>query len=161
MQDKVALSARRALPFFFLTLLISASWLLTGEDRHLSQPTLLPATTDQTESGDSTTSQYMKINEAYGKLPLSFEHNQGQTDGQVVFLSRGPGYNLFLTATEAVLVLRGAGASNSASDTEVRADTQVTAVRMRLVGASRAPRVQGLDPLPGRTNYLLGNDPKK
>src|SRR5688500_8284056 len=38
-------------------------------------------------------------------LPLSFEPNVGQTDKQVRFLSRAPGYNLFLTATEAVFAL--------------------------------------------------------
>jgi len=43
---------------------------------------------------------------SYGSLPLSFEANQGQTDSQVRFLSRGKGYTLFLTSTEAVLALR-------------------------------------------------------
>jgi hypothetical protein len=43
--------------------------------------------------------------ETYGKLPLSFEANQGQTDRQVKFLARGRGYTLFLTPTEAVLAL--------------------------------------------------------
>src|SRR5579863_2091963 len=33
----------------------------------------------------------------YGNLPLSFEANQGQTDSEVRFLSRGKGYTLFLT----------------------------------------------------------------
>lgn len=45
----------------------------------------------------------LRANEAYGKLPLSFELNQGQTDTQVKFLSRGSGYSLFLTSNEAVL----------------------------------------------------------
>jgi len=40
---------------------------------------------------------------AYGKLPMAFEANEGQSDPRVKFLSRGPGYTLFLTATEAVL----------------------------------------------------------
>lgn len=44
-----------------------------------------------------------KVLETYGRLPLSFEANQGQTDSQVRFISHGSGYNLFLTATEAVL----------------------------------------------------------
>jgi len=44
--------------------------------------------------------------EHFGKLPLSFEANHGQTDGQVKFLSRGSGYTLFLTSNEAVLALR-------------------------------------------------------
>ncbi len=39
----------------------------------------------------------------YGKLPLSFEANQGQVSGPVQFLSRGLGYTLFLTGDEAVL----------------------------------------------------------
>src|SRR5438876_6522333 len=46
----------------------------------------------------------------YGKLPLSFETNQGQTDSQVQFLARGGGYTLFLTSTEAVLSLHGSEA---------------------------------------------------
>jgi hypothetical protein len=37
-----------------------------------------------------------KILEGYGKLPLSFEANRGQTDARVKFLSRGIGYTLFL-----------------------------------------------------------------
>jgi hypothetical protein len=41
----------------------------------------------------------------YGKLPMGFEANQGQTDPQVRFLSRGNGYSLFLTDREAVLAL--------------------------------------------------------
>lgn len=49
-----------------------------------------------------------RISEAYGKLPLSFEANEGQTDPQVKFLARGSGYSLFLTPTEAVLTLRTA-----------------------------------------------------
>jgi hypothetical protein len=44
----------------------------------------------------------------YGRLPLSFEANRGQTDGRVKFLSRGHGYSLFLTGNEAVLALRNA-----------------------------------------------------
>src|SRR5437667_6232933 len=50
----------------------------------------------------------------YGKLPLSFEANQGQTDSQVQFLARGGGYTLFLTSTEAVLSLQGRQASTRA-----------------------------------------------
>ena len=46
------------------------------------------------------------IAESYGKLPLSFEANNGQVDDAVKFLSRGNGYTLFLTSTEAVLSLR-------------------------------------------------------
>lgn len=41
----------------------------------------------------------------YGKLPLHFEPNQGQWDSKVKFASRGPNYGLFLSNTEALMVL--------------------------------------------------------
>src|SRR5207237_9361605 len=49
-----------------------------------------------------------RLREGYGRLPLSFEANQGQTNSSVKFLSRGSGYNLFLRPTEAVLRLETA-----------------------------------------------------
>jgi hypothetical protein len=48
------------------------------------------------------------IAERYGKLPLAFEPNVGQTDPQVKFLARGSGYTVFLTDTAAVFALRPA-----------------------------------------------------
>ncbi|MEE9533318.1 MAG: SBBP repeat-containing protein, partial [Acidimicrobiia bacterium] len=88
-----------------------------------------------------------RIVEAYGKLPLSFEVNHGQTDGQVKYLARGRGYTLFLTPDEAMLVL-----SNQ---------SKRTALRMQLVGANPHPKTVASDQLPGKSNYLIGNDPKK
>ena len=46
-----------------------------------------------------------RVSRSYGKLPLSFEANEGQQNQQVQFLCRGSGYDLFLTNREAVLVL--------------------------------------------------------
>src|SRR5438445_8017867 len=46
-----------------------------------------------------------QISEAYGKLPLYFEVNRGQTDPRVRFLARGGHHVVFLTPTETVLVL--------------------------------------------------------
>lgn len=40
------------------------------------------------------------------KAPMSFEANQGQTDQSVNFIARGSGYTVFLTPTEAVMVLQ-------------------------------------------------------
>lgn len=37
------------------------------------------------------------LTEAYGKLPLRFEANLGQTDSAAKFISRGPGYSMYLT----------------------------------------------------------------
>ena len=41
----------------------------------------------------------------YGKMPLAFELNRGQTDERANFLSRSPGYTLYLTQKAAVLSL--------------------------------------------------------
>src|SRR5205085_1298048 len=48
--------------------------------------------------------------EAYGKVSLTFEANEGQTDSQVNFLAHAGGATIFLTATEAVFVQPGADA---------------------------------------------------
>jgi hypothetical protein len=89
--------------------------------------------------------------EEYGKLPISFEANLGQSDEQVKFLARGSGYSLFLTPTEALLVLkqRSVGPPNQ------------TVLRMQLVGANPAPQIAGAEELPGKANYFIGKDPKQ
>src|SRR5882762_4770693 len=99
-----------------------------------------------------------RVTESYGKLPLHFEANRGQTDKDVHFLSRGPGYSLYLTASEAVLVL-----AKPTADAKRDAQTQVksVALRMSLVGAARKPAVSGLEEQPGKANYFIGGDPAK
>ena len=49
-----------------------------------------------------------RLEKAYGRLPLSFEANRGQTNRQVEFLSRGPGYTLFLTRSGEAVRIGGA-----------------------------------------------------
>src|ERR1700676_1026892 len=44
---------------------------------------------------EATPEQKIRLAENYGKLPLSFEANKGQTDGRVKFLSRGTGFPCF------------------------------------------------------------------
>jgi hypothetical protein len=94
------------------------------------------------------------INETYGKLPLSFEKNEGQTDGSVKFLSRGSGFNLFLTPTETVLALKQ-------SDETDREGSNYSVLRMQLKGANTDSKVSGIRELSGKTNYFIGNDPSK
>jgi hypothetical protein len=108
-----------------------------------------------------------QVVETYGKLPLSFEPNQGQTNAQVKFLSRGRGYTLFLTPGEAVLAVRkGHGKPSTrlhkaAVTPDQPPETTTTVLRMQLVGANPATRMVGLDALPGKSNYFIGNDPQK
>src|SRR5262249_47247156 len=48
-----------------------------------------------------------------------------------------------------------------ASSTESGSAGASAVLRVKLAGANPAARVEGLDQLPGRSNYLIGNDPAK
>ncbi|HRD66048.1 MAG TPA: SBBP repeat-containing protein [Candidatus Competibacter sp.] len=94
--------------------------------------------------------------------PLFFEANRGQAAGSARFLARGLGYQVFLTPTEAVLVLdlpyrrlRG----ERTLEAPDRTTPQVA--RMRLVDANPDPAMRGVESLPGKVNRLRGNDPKR
>ncbi len=101
----------------------------------------------------------VRLNEAYGQLPLSFEANAGQTDPKVDFISRGSGYALFLTSREAVLALRAASTSPTTGDGRNEHEATAGAVlRMKFVGSEAKPRVAGQEELPGKVNYVVGND---
>ncbi len=105
--------------------------------------------------------------EAYGKLPLTFEANLGQSNKPVKFLSRGQGYTLFLTGDEAVLSLRRSPALNpdrpaALKLADFKPSNQNSAVlRMKLVGANASAAVSGSDEQEGKSNYFIGNDPSQ
>ncbi|HEV2799592.1 MAG TPA: SBBP repeat-containing protein [Pyrinomonadaceae bacterium] len=103
------------------------------------------------------------VSEAYGKLPLSFEANTGQVAQPVKFLSRGKGYTLFLTGTEAVVALSGQTAKRVEGSANLRKPEResASALRMRFLGGNPAPQVAGEDRLQGEVNYLIGNQPEK
>lgn len=58
-----------------------------------------------TPGGDPAAPALAQAREAYGRIPLGFEANRGQTDASVDFLARGAGYTLFLRPTEVVFAL--------------------------------------------------------
>jgi hypothetical protein len=84
--------------------------------------------------------------QSYGGLPVTFEANRGQTDGQVVFISHAKQYTLFLTHTEAVFNLDTTGSS---------------AIRMGYIGGNKNAQVVGQSQLPGLVNYFIGKDPTR
>lgn len=114
--------------------------------------------------------------EIYGKLPLRFEKNRGQTDERVRFLARQGIATIFLTGDAAWFVLSPLG--RRASSTESGESLLVTdalsderggategrlahAVRMRIEGANPQAHVVGENEFKGRINYFRGNDPAK
>jgi uncharacterized repeat protein (TIGR01451 family) len=120
------------------------------------------------DRGAALPARQLKLAERYGKLPLTFEANRGQTDRRVQFLARGDGYALFLTPTEAVMSLHGPGdphrfnPQSSGLDKPMSLTSKSAAVlRMTLVGSNPKASTMGLEELSGRSNYFIGRDPKQ
>src|SRR5271169_5707362 len=131
--------------------LLSVGFVLLGSgSRRYTQKALAPtpASPIPTSSRSSLHSK-PDARTLLGQLPLIFEPNQGQADPKVKFLAHGAGYSLFLDATEAVLAMPTAHSTQGQSE---------RFVRMTLVGANPAAATAGTDPLPGESNYLIGND---
>jgi len=86
----------------------------------------------------------------YGKLPLSFEENRGQTDARVRFLSRGSDYSILFTPSEVILNLRSVGKTRRQS-----------IIRMGFPGAQSSPVMAGGGRQSATSSYFIGNDPAK
>jgi len=86
----------------------------------------------------------------YGKLPLSFEENRGQTDARVKFLSHGSHYSILLAPSEVSLKLQSADKARRQS-----------AIRMTFPGAQSSPVMAGGDRQSAVSSYFIGNDPAK
>ncbi len=79
-------------------------------------------------------------------LPLFFEAGQAPADAPAQFLARGHDYQFLISATGTQIALRKAGAESAA-------------VRMQFAGANPRAQIRGDAELPGKINYLTGNDP--
>jgi photosystem II stability/assembly factor-like uncharacterized protein len=156
-------SGRRARPFLFvlsLTALSVMAPLAAAILNHLHHPS-----PKALRSGPEKQTRFL---EAYGKLPLSFEPNQAKADPDVKFISRGAGYSLSLTATDAVLRLRRPSPDTrpqvdilaSTGPSPQSSDLPATVLRITLVGADSHAGIEGADRLPGKSHYFIGNDPK-
>jgi hypothetical protein len=88
------------------------------------------------------------ISKFLARMPLSFERNQGQAaDNSADWIGRANGYRLALSATGATIVPAAPGNSD--------------VVRMQVVDARPAAASEAFEPLPGKTNYLIGRDPRR
>ena len=129
-----------------------ALWLTSGRTsgkapKHIDQ-TRMAETRPQVQNPAPVAANFKaRALTATAKLPLAFEPNQGQADARASYVARGAGYGLFLTPNEAILAL-GASAKDASS----------AAVHMQLEGAASNPKIAATEPLPGKSNYFLGND---
>ena len=133
----------------------------------------LPASARQARpAGPSRAAAPRTLARGYGRTPLHFVANQGQFAPEVRFQARGQGYTLFLTNTEAVLVLGGSakgevgsakcpdagGPGRRRSPEHSALRTPHFALRMRLAGANAHPAVAPEGRLPGVVNVIRGKD---
>ncbi len=124
-----------------------------------------------TQSPRKTPTTFSKADAARlrASLPLYFEPNVGQTDRRVRFLSQTGRHTLFLTGDAAVFSMVGGRIRKGPTFENLKAQGRTpaterlveAAVAIRMVGARPHPQMRALDPLPGRVNYLIGNDPSK
>jgi hypothetical protein len=114
---------------------------------------------------DEAVAPAARLAEAFARLPLQFEANQGQADARAGFIASGGGYDLFLTPGGAVFSLRaGAETEARAGDrakptSAARPVPRADALRMTFAGAKRNARPEGREMLPGKTNYFGGGPP--
>ncbi len=147
-----------------LSLIFLAAFPLQNFSGHAARTKLIPG--DKSSAQRSSLHEpdgqtRSRINEAYGKLPLSFEANRGQVSAHASFLSRGAGYTLFLTPGEAMLSLLKKDSDKAANKDDARIEPSLVAsgtLRWKLVDANSSPVVEGINELTGKSNYFTGRD---
>src|SRR5205085_10901460 len=93
-QKNLTTHRRRPIYLIFLSLMLTG--IAIGMLHGLSKSQAASNAETLTPKGIDPKTQE-RISEDYGKLPLSFVENRGQTDSRVKFMSDGDGYSLFLT----------------------------------------------------------------
>src|SRR5215470_2827616 len=121
-----------------------------------------------------------RIEQDVSRLPLGFEANCGKAANGVQFVADAGGHRISLSSAGvdfAPYVVPEAG--NAGSDpglqkeqsdgssghsgnpqSRIRVNDKAT-VRMRLASANRHAALSGFEPLPGKVNYFLGNNPAR
>ncbi|HME69297.1 MAG TPA: SBBP repeat-containing protein, partial [Myxococcota bacterium] len=97
-------------------------------------------------------------------LPLNFEANLGQAGSSrdVQYVAHGKAYGIALTKHGAVLALgtdRKAANGQSAGTEKTNPEMATDVIRLQLMGAHSDAPPTAEQPLQGRVNYLIGNDP--
>ncbi|MFQ5480832.1 MAG: SBBP repeat-containing protein [Thermodesulfobacteriota bacterium] len=110
---------------------------------------LLPVTgyAAETPIVKATALQKTAVMESYGKLPLYFVRNDGQTDKAVKFYERGAGHSTFFTEEGVVISLLK--------------DKGLRDVKLSFVGANKDIKIKAEEPHRARFNYFTGNKNKQ
>jgi hypothetical protein len=114
---------------------------------------------------------------AYRRPSLVFEANRGQTDPAVKYLSRAPGYTLFLTSRGPVIVsgtgcgkgysvTRAPASATDGSGMKTPAQRSCSSgttdwIRLHLLGMNTRTELLPREELPAKVNYFVGSDPAR
>ncbi|KJU86218.1 PKD domain containing protein [Candidatus Magnetobacterium bavaricum] len=125
-----------------------------------------------------------RVVDNYGKLPVRFEQNDGQTHQGYNYVARGQGYTMFLKPDGIVMALipsveKTAHHNINHKDTKLAKKHKVDVVNIKFAGTGASRRVKepgaswsvkenvklpeltALDELEGKSNYLIGNSEEK
>jgi len=83
------------------------------------------------------------------KSHILFERNDGQADSQVLYLSHGAGYSLFLTRTGATIVLPESEKQRSQKKGSVATAQRAAYFKLHFENANPQAKVEGIETLPG------------
>lgn len=101
----------------------------------------LPVRAEKLENNQTQTNQ---IEKTFGKTPLLFEENKGQTASEVKYFARANGYQLFLTQTETVFSFKNADE-----------------IKLSFVGGNKNAELKGENKAVTISNYFSGQDKSK
>jgi Beta-propeller repeat/Abnormal spindle-like microcephaly-assoc'd, ASPM-SPD-2-Hydin len=103
------------------------------------------------------------LDNRYGKIPLSFEPNVGQSDAQVQYIAHASGYSLFLTPRETVFLLKSEPAAKDHLKSVQRNLNRLergSSLRLHFLNCNLNAPMTPANELVGKINYLIGRDPK-
>ena len=95
------------------------------------------------EVSDADNVTRTRVNEDYGKLPLSFIRNDGQIDERIRFYEKGSGHGTFF--------------SKEGISISLNSDL----VKLTFLNANKSPEIVALNQQTGKVNYFTGNNPAK
>ena len=155
------MSATKRISHFFLSLfafiffITCASWAqnTVGAD-------FQTRTAQASQIAGQANSHTGQAREFAGRIPLSFEPNQGQAAQGVRFLAHPSGNTLLLSSVGASFLLPVAAEQPNLANRGQSKKFHTEVVGMRFVQANPQPEISATDPQPHTSNYFTGRDPK-
>ena len=113
-------------------------------------------------------SDVLKRETDFGKIPLYFIPNQGQADKEVLFYTKTSGSALWLTKEGLVFdAMKKEAIQNSVSGTlknhleESEFEPERDVSRLQFLDVNKNVELMACDPIEHRVNYFIGNDPSQ